>query len=379
MIVGLNARLLLPRKMEGIGWYTHELFRRIVQNHPEHRFVMMFDRKWDPRFIYGPNVTPVSAGPQARRHALYYMWYNLSLPRMLRKYRCDVLVSLNGFIPLKSPVPTVNVFHDMGYIHVPEQIEPITRAYYRWMFAACARASTRLATISEFSRKDISGNCHIPIGDISIVPNGVRDIFRPLGESERQQVRDRFCRGLPFFLFVGVLQPRKNVVNLLRAFARFKAETGSTTCLLVAGRRGWRDDAIGKTFEALPCKDDIIFTGYLEDEDLARVMAAATALTFVPFFEGFGVPVVEAMASGTPVLTSNVSSLPEVAGDAALMVDPHDVEAMVDGMRRLDGDAGLRASLRTAGLARAPMYSWDRAAERLWELIEEAAATSVRR
>ncbi|RPI66660.1 MAG: glycosyltransferase family 1 protein, partial [Ignavibacteriae bacterium] len=253
-----------------------------------------------------------------------------------------------------------------------DQLDAITIRYFRRRFPDCARAATRLATVSEYSREDIANICRIPSENISVISNAARDVFTPLPPDRQAAIRSLRTGGAPYFVFVGVIQPRKNLTTVLQAFDRFKQDHGTPHKLVIAGRHGWRYGDVTTVLEAMTHKADVVFTGYLSDEELASTVGAATALTMVPHFEGFGIPILEAMACGTPVITSNVTSLPEVAGDAALFVPPTDIHALASAMSRITHEPTLAHDLSVRGLARSRTYSWDRSADQLWDLAMSA-------
>jgi len=364
MIVGVNARTLLSGKLDGIGWYAHETISRMTASHPDVQFVLFFDRPVGKEFSFGPNVRTVVFGPPTRHPLLWYIWFQRRLPAALRAHHCDVFYSPEGLVPTDPPVPMVSVLHDMGYEVVPEQVDSLVLWYYRRYFPRGARAATRLVTVSEFARTDIAQRTGVRADEITVAPNAVRPVFRNPVTSVRPPA---------YLLFVGTIQPRKNVVRLLKAFDSMKSRTGSPVTLVVAGRRGWKDTDVDSAFNSMVHGADVQFTGYVSDDELVALYKGARAVVQVPLYEGFGVPVIEAMAVGTPVIASNVSSLPEVAGDAALLVDPLDVEKISAAMERLVTDDALCAELQRKGLSQSTRYSWDRTAEILWQCIMEAA------
>lgn len=369
MILGVSARVLLEGKLEGIGWFTHEILRRMVVAHPEHQFVFFFDRPYDKTFVYGPNVRAVVVPPPARHPILWYIWAEFSLPRALRKHRCDAFLALDTYIPTSSPKPTITIIHDLGFIHVPQQVPALVRAYYNRFYRIFARVATRVGTVSEYCRQDIVTRYGVPPERIDVVYNGIRDVFRPVSTQTAKDARQEYAGGKPYFVFVGALQPRKNVEGMLRAFDAFRQQTGSETRLVIVGRRAWLNQGIRDTYEAMTFKNEVVFTGYVSDPELARIVASARAMTFVPLFEGFGVPAVEAMQCGVPVIASNTSSLPEITQGAALLVDPNDDDAIADAMARIDTDFGLREQLSHAGLERVRAFSWDASAQKVWEMV----------
>lgn len=372
----VNTRLLLPGRLDGIGWFTHETLSRMVKSHPEHEFIFVFDRQYHPSYIYGPNVTPLVAFPQARHPLLFLIWFEISLPRIIRRYKPDLFLSPDGYISLSSQIPTLAVIHDLNFEHRPADLPFFARNYYCHFFKRFARKATRIATVSEFSKQDIAKLYGIDNEKIDVVYNGASESFRPLSAEEIRQIRLNYTSGEPYFLFVGSLHPRKNLVNLFTAFDLFRTRTESKVKLLIAGGRQWWTRELQQALDRMKFRHEVIFTGRVSDEMLPRITASAFALTYVSFFEGFGIPIIEAMQSGVPVITSNVTSMPEVAGDAALLADPCDPESIAEAMITLWNDMLLRNRLIEKGFARARHFTWDRSAALLWESIEKTLASS---
>jgi glycosyltransferase involved in cell wall biosynthesis len=372
MRIAVNTRMLQRGKLEGIGYFCLEAFRRIPRDHPEHEFLFIFDRPYDPSFVFSPNITPVAAGPPARHPLLWYLWYEWSLPRVFAPWKPDLFVSPDGYLSLRSGVPGLAVIHDINFEHYPGDLPFFNRTYYRRFFPRYAREATRIATVSQFSRDDISRTYRVPEEKIDVVYNGVNDGFVPLPEDAIASVRQRLTGGAPYFLFIGSIHRRKNIVNLLKAFDRYRHQRGDGMKLVFAGTKRWWTAEMEDAFRSMTFRDDVIFTGRLEEQKLFRITAAAFALTYVSTFEGFGIPLLEAMRCGVPVLTADVTSMPEVAGDSALLVDPFSVEAISDGMQRLANDDALRKELTRRGLVRSREFSWDRTARDLWHSIERA-------
>jgi glycosyltransferase involved in cell wall biosynthesis len=371
MRIAVNTRLLLPDKLEGIGWFTHETLSRIVRDHPEHTFLFLFDRAHDERFIYGPNVTPVVMWPPTRHPLLYRLWFNWLLPRKLRLLKADAFISPDGFLALRSNVPTLAVIHDLNFEHHPEDLPPAYSDYYRHWFPRFARHATRIATVSNFSRRDISERYAVPMAHIDVVHNGVGEGFRPLDETGQQAARSTFTGGAPYFVCVGSLHPRKNIARLLLAFDKvIAARPDDPHQLLVVGERFWWDERMADAHARMHYKDRVVFTGRLGREALCRALGGATALTFVSYFEGFGIPVVEAMRCAVPVIAAEATILPEVAGDAAHYCDPFSVQDIARAMQDVLDDPALRERLRAAGPKRAARFTWDESATNLWRSFQ---------
>jgi glycosyltransferase involved in cell wall biosynthesis len=369
MRIAVNTRLLLPGRLEGIGWFTHETLRRIVKAHPQHHFLFFFDRPFDPRFIYANNVEGISVWPPARHPLLYRMWFGRSLPAALRKLGAEALISPDGFLCLPSPLPQLAVIHDLNFEHHPEDLPQAYARYYRTFFPLFARKASRIVTVSEFSRQDIAKEYGIDPGNIDVAYNGVGDPYGPLTDDERSAVRARLTGGAPYFVSIGAISPRKNIARLLLAFDRFTGQHEESRLVLV-GARMWWDKRMKTAWGDVQHKDRVIFTGRLQQKALHGALGAARALVFPSYFEGFGIPVAEAMRCGVPVIAAHATSLPEVAGDAALYCDPFSVDDMVRVMERMWNDDALRDRLSRNGIDRSARFNWDRTADALWSSFE---------
>lgn len=369
MRIAVNTRLLLKNKLEGIGWFTLETMKRITTNHPEHEFLFIFDRAFSKDFLFSSNITPIVIGPPARHPVLFYLWFNYSIPYVLKKYQADVFISPDGYLSLNTSVPQLAVIHDLSFRHRPEDLPRIQAWYYNYFFPRFARKADRIVTVSEFSKKDISASYGVDPENIDVVCNGVRKRVNHAAAEELAIIRNRYSNGHPYFLYVGALQPRKNLSGLLQAFELFKTRSGSKVKLMIVGAEMHKTTGIYKIFEQLQFRADVIFTGRVTEDELHQIYSAALALTYLPFFEGFGMPIVEAMGAGIPVICSNTTSMPEVGGDAVLYANPHDLEEIADKMTRIAGDDLLRKELSEKGIKRQALFNWDITAERLWDSI----------
>ena len=370
MIIAVNTQTLLKDRLEGLGSFTDEILSRMVRNHPEHKFVFIFDRDWDPSFIYADNVLPVKTVLPSRHPFLWYWRFEYSIPSILNKHKADMFLSTDGYMPLHPKVRTYNVIHDIGFVHQPKSQPFLTSKYYNRFFPLFADRATRLGTVSEYSKADIVKTWGISPDNIDVIYNGVKTVFKPMADAEQQQVRDRISDGYPYFLFVGSLNQRKNVEGLLRAFDKFKEDVGSNHKLVIVGECMWSMSSIDHTLEHMRHADEVVFLGRLNAPDLQSVVASAQALVLVSFLEGFGVPLVEAMNCDVPVITSNCTSMPEVAGDAGLLVNPHSDDDIVNALKRMASDEKLRAQLVANAKVQRQKFSWDKSAVDLWNGIE---------
>jgi glycosyltransferase involved in cell wall biosynthesis len=369
--IAVNTRLLLRNKMEGIGWFAYETLSRITRGNPDVEFVFIFDRKWDDEFIFANNITPVIASPQARHPLLWYLYFDWGVPHVLRKHKPDLFLSPDGWLSLRTSVPQLPVIHDLNFVHHPEFLPAINRKYYDYFFPRFAKKAARIATVSEFSKGDIAENYGIDKSKIDVVYNGCNTLYKPLTDDAIQATRNQFSQGAPYFLFVGLIHPRKNLVNLFLAFDEFKSATGHNAKLLLVGEKKWWTDDIRQSYEGLTFKDDVVFVGRVSNEVLQQLLGAALCLTYVPFFEGFGIPILEGMNADVPVITSNITSMPEVGGNAVLLADPFNPSSIKQQMERIALDSDLRTSLIEKGRIRRLDFSWDKTAELLWKSIEK--------
>ncbi len=369
MRIAVNTRLFLKNKLEGIGWFAHETLSRIVRQHPEHEFIFFFDRPFDPSFVFEQNVTPVVLQPQARHPFLYVLWCEWRIPRALKKYKADIYFSPDGLGSLRTKVPTCLVIHDLAYLHFPQFMDKMHLWHYTKYLPKYAHKAKRLVAVSHFTKQDIVQAYGIPEEKIDVVYNSAHEAYRPMDYADKQEVKDKYTAGEEYFLFTGALHPRKNIIHLLKAFVLFKRRQKSKIKLVIVGRMAWQYKEIEEAQKKMPYKEDVVWTGYLNIEELARVTGAAYAMIFPSLFEGFGIPILEAMACGVPVLISDSSSMPEVGGTAALLFDPGQPEDIAAKMMQVYKDEHLRNKLIKVALERSREFSWDISARQLWDSL----------
>jgi glycosyltransferase involved in cell wall biosynthesis len=369
MIIAINARTLRAIPHDGIGWFTHEVVKGIVRAHPEHRFVLIGDRRHDTAPVVAENVEYVTIPLRTVHPALWQVWHEVLLPPVLNKCGAGLFVAPDGIIPLHTDVPCISVIHDLNHEHRPDDIPGRERRYFRKMFPRFASKAVRVATVSEYSAEDISATYGIEKNKIDVVSNGVADTFSPSHPMDAEETRREYTGGRPYFLFVSNFSPRKNVGTVIKAFEIFRDRDHGDHVLLLAGRRLYLTHETDRVIRSSRYASDIILTGSLTRDELRRLYGAAAALTFVPWFEGFGIPVVEAQRCGTPCILSDTSSLPEVSGGAALCVSPADAGAVADAMAQLVNDEALRRRLSEQGVKNSLRYTWENAATQMWNSI----------
>jgi glycosyltransferase involved in cell wall biosynthesis len=367
MKIAVNTRLLLPNKLEGIGWFTYETLKRIVLNHPEHQFYFLFDRPYSQEFIFASNVTPVVINPPSRHPILWYIWFEFSVKRALKRIGADLFLSPDGYLSLSSKIKSISVIHDINFEHHPEQFRWSYKKYFLYFFPKYAAKANRIITVSEYSKSDIASSYNVNPDKIDVAHNGANLVYRPLSDVEKADARHQFANGCNYFIYIGALLPRKNVARLLKAFDKFKEVTKTDIKM-------FNTHDIEQVYREMKYKHDVIFAGRLIPGEIELALGGALALTYVSYFEGFGIPLIEAMQAEVPVITSNVTSLPEVAGDAALLVDPYSVHSICDAMLKVFEDLYLRNNLVEKGRLQRKKFNWDNTAARVWESIEKCIA-----
>ena len=351
MVIVVNTRLLVPDRLDGIGRFTFETLQRITQAQPNSHFVFLFDRKIHEDFIFSENITPVKLFPPARRPWLFNAWLNYSVAGVLRDLQPALFLSPDGFLPLKGKTPCLPVIHDLNFEHYPEDLPVNIKNWYKKKFPLFANRATRIATVSAFSKNDIASKYNIENNKIDVVYNGAAHGFQPLTEVQILETRKKITGGAPYFLYIGALHPRKNLERLVRAYGEFRRKNDSQTKLVIAGENYWKYSGLQNAIDSVPNKNEIIFTGRLPETELYLLTGAALALTYVPYFEGFGIPIIEAMACDIPVITSNVTAMPEVGGDAVLYVDPFSEESISSALTDLIEESLSNFSILTKHLS----------------------------
>ncbi len=358
--MGVDGRPANTSERAGIGNYCRGLLEALGRR-DDLSLRVYLDRAAGPHFPLDEPAAEIRALPACR------FWTFRRLAGELRRDPPSVFVSSTIQLPPRPPCPSIATVHDLAFMTFPRHFDAKRRFISPWRARLAVRCATHLIADSEATRTDLIRLLNVDIERISVVYPGCSPSFRPDDDAETLARVREACR-LPerYFLYVGQLQPRKNLVRLIQAFTGFREEhPGSPHELVIAGGGGWLHKEIYEAAERSPARDSIRFTGFVADADLPALVSQADALVLVSLWEGFGLPVLEAMASGTAVITSNCSSLPEVAGDAGLLVDPYDVDAIQKALAQVACDAALRKTLEKKGVARARLFSWDTAAERI--------------
>ncbi len=374
MRIAINTRLLLPHRLDGIGWFTAETMQRIVGTHPEHEFYLLFDREPDLDTIFTDNampanVHPVVLHPQARHPLLWIIYFEWSVTKALRRNKIDLFLSTDGWMSLRTTVPTLNVIHDLNFEHATDYLRPMYQKYMTYFFPRFAHRATRIATVSEFSKRDLVETYGIAPDKVDVVYDGSHAGYQPHSLDVQIATRQQYADGAEYFIFIGTVSRRKNLTNILLAFDKIKDNSLQSVKLIIVGNRSWWQGELKEAYDTLRHQQDVVLLGHVDANQLSCLMSAAIALVYPSFFEGFGIPIVEAFNARTAVITANVTSMPEVAGDAALIVDPHSVDAIADAMTTIATDKTLRNQLIERGWQRRDLFNWERTASLLWDSL----------
>ena len=367
MKIVVNTRHITPQGYDGIGRFTFEIFKRLALQQPQHEFVFLFDRPFDKKYITASNITGKVLFPPTKHAWLIKCWYQLSLTWFLKRNKADIFVSTDGLLSNYTHTPQLAVIHDLNFIHVPDLKSSYTQ-FFKKFYAQSASKAARIATVSQFSKQDIAGNYHVPLSKIDVVYNAAADFYKPLPLHTQQEIRNQYTSGKPYFIFVGSLHQRKNIIRILQAFEALSSEQNQFH-LVIAGNLRWASRDINKAYEAMQHKNKVVFTNRISDTQLHQLLASAKALVYPSLFEGFGIPIIEAFACHVPVIAGNNSAMPEIAGNAALLVDANCTEAIKNAMAQIVTQPDICSNLIESGKIRVQYFNWDKSASAMWQSI----------
>lgn len=379
MLIGIDASRALRSQRTGTEHYAWQLIRHLLVLGGGHRY-RLYCHQPPPAGLFDPPVRQALPGPASQPELRVIpfprLWTHGRLSVEMAQHPPDVLFVPAHVLPVLHPRRSVVTVHDLGYRAFPRAHTPFSRAYLAWSTGFSARRAAHVLVDSQATKDDLVRYTGAAAGKITVVHLGRDESLAPVNDRQRQaevQQRLGISRGdgkpAPYILYVGTLQPRKNLVRLVEAFARVRHQQPDLL-LVLAGQCGWLADPIFQRVEALGLGDAVRFPGFVADADLPVLLSGAICFAFPSLYEGFGFPVLEAQACGAPVLASNTSSLPEVAGDGALLVDPLDTDAVAAGLLRLVSDAALRDRLRMAGFTNLRRFSWQRCATETLAVLE---------
>ncbi len=375
--IALNAHLLNLSgnyRSAGINWYIYHLLKNL-ESIPDFDYtVFLSDLHAREHFR---NYSLVQSRLPTHSPIVRIFWEQFIQPRALRASRCDLLHALAFAGPKQISIPWIVTIYDLSFMKFPQSFNSLNRIYLNYAVRDSLRRANQAIAISESTKRDLVSHYGVSPDKVRVIYCGVDPSLKTDPDSSGvAQLRARYSLPGKFILYLGTIEPRKNIVRLLRAFARSKRDARLPHSLVLVGARGWMYAQVDRVVEEEGIGNDVIFTGYAPQDELASWYRAADLFVYPSLYEGFGLPPLEAMACGTPVITSNAASLPEVVGDAALMVAPEDERALADAIVRALTDRTLRETMIARGTDQASKFSWERAARETTALYAEVLANA---
>lgn len=376
--IGLEGSLFF-KQGSGVGRYANELIKAASKIDSDESFEIV--RHYLPGKKFVPPIKPTkNLGYRLVRWfppAVYFQvfkrlgWFAPYDLLALKKYDFFIFFNFVAF-PLRRKTKGIVVIHDLAYIYYPEYVLEKNRRYLERFVPLSINRSSHVITVSEYSKKDIMEHYHVPDDKISVIYNAIdHEHFYPRPQKEIAGVRKKYNLPEKYILFTGNIEPRKNLTGVLDAYSRLDDAIKEKCGLVLVGGKGWNDDEILEKIKALKEGGaQVITPGFVPDEDLPLIYSGASLFVFPSFYEGFGIPPLEALACGVPVITSNASSLPEVVDEAAIAIDPNNTGELAAQMAKVLTDASLAKKLSAAGLKQAQKFSWDKSARELIALLE---------
>ena len=374
MRIAVNARTLIPHRMEGVARFAWETTKRMILSHPEDQFYLFFDRPFDDQFIIAPNVTGIILRPQARHPILWNIWFDYSVIRAIKKYSIEVFYSPDGFSykkKLDEKIGSLIVTHDLAYLYYPDTIMKSHLPYYQKNVPIFHEISDHIITVSESTKQDIIANFGIEASKITVAYNALMKVSH-FEKTPRIEGK--------YFLYLGSIHPRKNIKRLLASYELFRknqVHSEDSIKLVIAGRRAFKKENLEEYLDRMEYKNEVIFTGAVDEETKWNLLHFAHIFVYISLFEGFGIPLLEAMEMGIPVISSKEGALSEIGGNAIFQVDPLEIESIVEGMEKLWDNKTLRQNLITNGKHRVQDFSWDESAHKIYAEIKNIALSKV--
>ena len=360
MVIGINTRFLKDGVLEGMGRYTWEIAKRMVLSHPDVTFYFFFDRQYSSKYIIASNIIPIVVSPPARHPILFYVWYEWRIPKLLRKYKVDVFFSPDNFLSIRGKVPTCLVVHDLAYIHYPKHLKQTDRWYYQYFMPKFIRRANHIISVSNHGKQDLIIHFQAHADKLSVaynaLPNRISDVEPYKGEK-------------PYFIYIGSLHDRKNIDRMLDSWSIFCQHNPDYQLSIVGRDAGLSKNTYAKLVN-MERDQTIKWLQGVDDATLVSYLNGAKAMVYISLFEGFGIPILEAMAAQVPVITSNVSSMPEVAGDAAILVDPLRIDEIVSAMTKVI-NTNVRDELVKKGNQRLKDFNWEHSAQIIFDVLYE--------
>jgi glycosyltransferase involved in cell wall biosynthesis len=370
ILIGIDASRTTAQERTGTENYSLFLIRALLKLDQNNQYRLYFNQT--PAL----GLFPATGNAEIKVMPFPRLWTHVRLSLEMATRPPDVLFVPAHVLPLIHPRRSVVTVHDLGYLYYPQAHTRWARWYLRWSTCYNARSAVHLIADSQATRRDLIEHCRAAPERVTVIYPGYDPSFAPVqDEAALTTVHRRYGISSSYVIYVGTLQPRKNLTTLLDAFAALTAQ-GHTVHLVIAGKKGWLYEPLFARVQELGLQGQVHFVGYVPQADLPALLSGAQAFVLPSLYEGFGLPVLEAMACATPVICSKVSSLPEVAGDAAIWIDPRDTAQLVQALGRVLEDADLRRDMAAKGLRQVSHFSWEKCAQETLRLLEDVGRSS---
>lgn len=371
MKIAIDIRQLRNDHHQKDGYFLYEVVKSIIKRNAEHEFILIFDRPYDAKFLFDKNVTAIVTGPRVSNLLLQKFWYDIKITALLKKHKADLFIAANGICSLTTKTPQCLVVNDLSFLYYPSFVKKAELVFLKRYTKRFLQKADSIVTFSELLQKSILALNVIKKEKINVVRGSVSDIFYPLNEGEKEEIKQKYTDGKNFFLYTGVIHPQKNLINLLKAFSVFKKRQKSDWKLVLAGNITRGDKTFSKNLKTYRYRADVVMVD-AKDEEMVKLTGSAYAFIYPPFWEGEGVQILGAMNSHIPVITSENSAMQEIAGEAAVYINPEDYKDIADKMMLIYKDESLRNTLIEKGKLVAGNYNWEKAADLFWQGILKA-------
>ena len=370
MVIAVNTKITGNDEPESSDNFIFETFSQIVPLHPEHTFVLISETPLTGLFIHFENVINVPIGQQTKNPALWYLWYNIKIPTVLKKYKADIFVSY-GIGSNATKIPQCLIIPGLTFTYQPFIYKKSNLLFYKTFVARSIKKSKVVITVSEFCKSEIIKQYKTDINKIQVVYRGINENFIEIGYEEKKEIKIKYADGNEYFIYLGEIGSNKNLLNLLKAFSAFKKRQKSNMQLLIAGKQGWKYEEFAESLRLFRFKEEVKILKDISQDDIAIITASAYAMVYPSLYENFATQPLLAMKCGVPVITSLVSALPEICGDAALYADTENFKEIAVKMMSLFRDENLRKQVIEKGKVQAQKFNWNITSDLLWKNIDK--------
>ena len=371
MKIAVDTRHLRDDHPQEDGYFLYEVLKRIIKKNPEHQFIFIFDRPYNSKILFDKNITAIVTGPRVSNILLCKLWYDIKIPALLKKHKADIFIAGNGICSLTTKIPQCLIVNDLSFLYYPSFIKKTELIFLKRYTKRFLQKADSIVTFSVFLQKSIVSLNVIKKEKINVVPGATRDIFYPLNENEKEETKRKYTDGKNYFVYTGVIHRQKNLINLLKAFSVFKKRQKSDWKLVLAGNITRGNKTFSQSLKTYKHRADVVRVD-VKEEEIARLTGSAYAFIYPPFWEGAGMQILGAMNSHIPVITSENSAMQEIAGKAALYINPAEYKDIADKMMLIYKDESLRNNLIEKGKLVAAQYNWEKTADLFWQSILKA-------